>query len=334
MPYLNIVFHNIQHGGRAVNQPTSRQDYTVNFVNNANVYQINGVRGTLAAPVFGSSPTGAWGACVTRSLATPNTASGIFFCESNGYNHADYDDWRAVAPSAAVPGGVPSAIPPLPAGPVGYGYSPFRSTNTRCVFLEGKAHDPAVGAVAAIPIPPNWVGSANQALRCMGTGSATFLGPNAPWGSDRYGIVFKAFNRAYFNPVPVPVPVPITGVFVHTKNTEADPGTQIAALCRHFPTEIIFGDLNLNLRKLSNYQSLAYAVGATHTILAIQNAAGQYYCTRYQGQRGTACLDFALIPNGQVANVELWAYDPGGAAPSLLKNHSDHSVMMLRIRCT
>jgi hypothetical protein len=336
MPYLNIVFHNTQHGGLSINQTTSRQDYTVNFVAAANVFQTSTGPGATAAAVGGAyGLSGAWGACVTwwptaTSPAGANAASGIFLCESPAYDHPDYTYWNGHAP--ALPAMPSSAIPVFPNSHVLSGYTPFVSLNTLCAFLYGRDENHAIGVTGVVPAviaSGEWIHSPNQALACLGTGAAPLLNHAAPWGSDRYGILFQASHRTY------PNGDAITGVFVHTKNTDADPGTQIASLCRHFLSSIIFGDLNLNLRNTLARDSLAYAIGATHTILAIQSApAGPYYYTRYDAHgAGTACLDFALIPNAHITDVELWAHRPG-AAVTLSRHHSDHSVMMLRIQCT
>ena len=333
MPYLNIVFHNTQHGGKSINQRTSRADYTGHFVAQMNVFQSNAGPGFL--PGAPAAPSSGWGGSVTGAA----TACGIFLCESPPYNNQNYRYWlETVGPSA-----LPSAIPKLP-DYFGSGLSPYRDPpNNLCAFLEGAPQSVPLGtpgapaAVNLIVHSPHWFGSPPQALRCLGTGAAGLLGPNqAPWGSDRYGILFQAVNRRY----PNPSSDSITGVFVHTKNTNADPGTQIAALCTWQPDAIIFGDLNLDLRQYFKQESLAIAVRRTHRILAIQQVApsggaGNYYYTRYDSTgSGTACLDYALVPLRFAPYVELWAYRTSTAVPTLFTNHSDHSVMMLRIHCT
>lgn len=331
MPYLNIVFHNTRHGGASVNQVNSRANYTVNFVTAFNVFQTNGGPGaTAAAPggVAGAVP-GVWGNCVTSTMAVANAASGIFLCESHPYIHADYNNWQGIAP--AVPAGIPTAIPTFPTDYIASGFTPFVALNTLCAYFMGLDDNNAVGAraaPAAVVASTEWMSAPNRALSCLGTGAAALLNGNAPWGSDRYGILFQARYRTY------PNNDSITGVFVHTKNTDADPSSQIVALCREYPNSIIFGDLNVNLRQGYTLESLTHAVGATHTILALQDVASNlYYYTRYDGLgAGTACLDFALIPNAHTADVELWSHRAGAAA-TLSTNNSDHSVMMLKIRC-
>lgn len=350
MAYLNIVFHNIQHGGIPVNGVNSRANYTATFVQAMNVYQTPTVVGggvgfvggrTAAAPGGAAGAPAAsagWGACATVPLPgiVGDTACGIFLCESQQYIHVDYTHWGGLAP--AVPAGIPTAIPafPLPVGGllpayVVAGFSPCAALNTLCAFFYGST-DPSVAPTLPPTVTsPGWLTAAGQALACLGTGDGALFGPlQAPYGSDRYAILFQATRRTY------PSGAPITGVFVHTKNTLADPGTQIATLCRLFPNEIIFGDLNFNLRIDRQVESLAHAVGATHTILAIQQTgvgAPPYYCTRYPPVGpANSCLDYALVPNAQVINVELWARQPT-VVPTLSTNASDHSVMMLRIHC-
>lgn len=323
MPYLDIVFHNTQHGNNSINQAGSRAYYTTGFIAAANAFQSNVGSGNTPANV---PPSAGWGNCV----AGANNASGIFLCESPPYDDNDYNHWQGNA--LAVPP-VPSAIPAFPTDHTNSGFTPFGVVNTLCAFLEGEPEAaPAVGA-PVIPAPAlnptsvHWIGT--QGIRCLGTGATVMRNGQAPWGSDRYGIKFQAHRRSY------PNGNNITGIFIHIKNTHADPGTQIAALCREYPTEIIFGDLNLNLRQPLNLESLGHAIGATHTILALQNPTGgnQYYITHQTvGLAAGTCLDYALIPNAHVADVELWAHRPGAAA-TLSSNNSDHSVMMLRIRC-
>lgn len=46
-------------------------------------------------------------------------------------------------------------------------------------------------------------------------------------------------------------------------------GTQVAALCRDFLNDIIFGDLNINIRNALIRASLAAVVAGTHQILAM-----------------------------------------------------------------
>lgn len=316
MPYLNIVFHNVRGGGAGrINQSNGLINYAVKFVAQMNVYQTHNLNGPL-------SYNGGWGECVTGWPGTPNTASGIFFCESQPYGL--YVGWN-------------QAIPTFNFGFTGSGFAPYTSLKALCAFLEGEKENSAIGAPNQVDLRPSsvgWVGT--RSLRCLGTGVSELVGSEkAPFGSDRYGILFQAAYRTY------PNGDRIEGVFVHTKNTEADPGTQIVALCRRFPDAIVFGDLNFDLRRPMNYEALSYAVGATHEILAIQNTAdaNQYYCTHYVSNTiGTGCLDYALVPKAQIGKVELWAYRPpppqnGDPIPTLFTNDSDHSVMMLRICC-
>lgn len=340
MPYLNIIFHNTQHGGVTINTPVARANYTTNFVGAMNVYQTNAGPGTTAGGGAGvmAGSLGAWGPSVTGG-----NAAGIFLCESQPYTHADFGGWLGG-------GGVPSAIPDFPGNAmhpgsfVNSGYVPIAALNTICAYLEAGGENMAVGAPALVPpiIPsPHWMGSANQAIRCLGTGAAPLLNGIAPWGSDRYAILFQAARRQYPPPpppmgAPPPAGDPIIGIFVHTKNENADPGTQIVALCNAYQNAIIFGDLNLNLRHDLKFAALREAVSGTHTVLAIQNHAGAnpLYHTHYKAAgAGQSCLDYALVPNAHVADVELWARRAGAAA-ALERNLSDHSVMMLRIQCT
>jgi len=249
---------------------------------------------------------------------------------------APYDEWFG-RPQW---NGADWAIPPAPAPAysavpdltlIQHSFIPSGGNNFVCAFLEGLPDAaPPAGALPALPAR-NWLGKRNPncALQCVGTGDPNIYNTFAPPGSDRYAVYFQATHRTY------PDSSPIKGLFVHTKNTGADTGTQLAALCRRFPNEIIFGDLNFDLRIDLKRQSLEAAVGETHVILAIQQASGLgFYCTRYQaGGGGTSCIDFALIPRTQIRNVELWARDPGEAVRRLDRNNSDHSVMMLRIHC-
>lgn len=337
MPYLTIVFHNVQRGGERVKREDSRRKYTLDFVRQMNVFQTHkGPGATPAAKlsVSGEAP-GVWGECVTRWPLLPDSpepaASGIFLCESKPYNHTDYQYWRG---APAEPLGMDTAIPIFPQDYTYSGFVPFANSDILCAFFEGACEDTTIGEIDMFHPPllnPQELGSKLQALRCLGTGVSGLLGPQqAPYGSDRYGILFQAARRKY------PKGGGIIGVFVHTKNTEANPGTQIAALCRRFPGAIVFGDLNFDLRNPMNYESLSYAVGATHEILAIRNTTAtignQYYATHYGG--GGTTLDYALVPSAQLENVELWAYRPNPAIANLGTNGSDHSVMMLRIQCT
>lgn len=331
MAYLNIVFHNIQHGGAVINGVNSRQHYAVNLPGQLNVYQTAAGPGSTAGAVGGpaGAVAGVWGNCATATMAAPVNTSGIFFCESHDYGHADYNNWQGAPP--AVPATGINAVPAFPVNYINSGFTPYATLNTLCAYLIGNPDNNAVG-VRAAPAPvvasPHWMTAANRALCCLGTGAAPLLNGNAPWGSDRYGILFQAQYRTF------PNGDGITGIFVHIKNTDADPGTQIAALCRNYPGSIIFGDLNLNLRQGFTRASLQEAIGNTHTLLAITDVVGgNYYYTRYDAfGAGTACLDYALIPNVHVADVELWSRRAGAAA-TLSTNNSDHSVMMLRIRC-
>jgi len=306
MAYLDIVFHNIRRNMAIVR---AGQAYYNGFPAAANVGQ--GTGGAFAAP----GPSAAWGPSITGVA----TAAGIFLCEAPGYT-SFYSNWD---------------VPPLsPVGALGM----VPATDRRCLYLRGGA--PAV-LVAGIPAVPMQIGTAawfgrrllgapDHGIRCLGTGAVNFPAlpvSSAPPGSDRYALFFQA-DWNYFGSAQR-----VTGLFVHTKNTQADPGTQIAALCRLFPNEIIFGDMNLNLRDAYKNTSLSCAIAGTHTILALRQAGGggAYYHTRYAGGAGTSTIDYALVPNAQVANVELWAQCPG-PVPVLLQNGSDHSVMMLRIR--
>ncbi|VVS95097.1 endonuclease/exonuclease/phosphatase family protein [Desulfoluna spongiiphila] len=306
MAYLDIVFHNIRRNMVIVG---AGQAYYNGFPAAANVGQ--GAGGAFVVP----GPSAAWGASVTGAA----TAAGIFLCEAPAYG-SFFANWD---------------VPPLNIlGNLGM----VPATDRRCLYLRGGA--PA-GPVAVLPAVPMQIGAAawfgrgllgapDHGIRCLGTGAVNFPPlpvPSAPPGSDRFALLFQAdwnYNGSAQR---------VTGLFVHTKNTQADPGTQIVALCRLFPNEIIFGDMNLNLREVYKNTSLSYAVGGTHTILALRQVGGggNYYHTRYAGGGGTSTIDYALVPNAQVANVELWARCPG-PVPVLQQNGSDHSVMMLRIR--
>jgi hypothetical protein len=310
MPYIDVVFQNIRSSLGII---AAGQAYYDAFPGIANVGQGN------AGPfVAAAAPSAAWGGSVTGAV----TSAGIFLCETPGYGNF-YHNWD---PPNVVAGGNVGLAP---------------ATNLRCVYLRGGAPGAPGPAAGVAPAVANQVGGAhwfgrslfgsNHCIRCLGTGAVNFpplAVPAAPPGTDRYALLFQA-DWPYSGTAQR-----VTGLFVHTKNTAADPGTQIAALCRLFPNDIIFGDLNLNLRQAHKEQSLAFAVGGTHTILAIRQAAGggNYYFTHYLGMAGASTLDYALVPNAQVAHVELWAHDPGAGVPRLSVNGSDHSVMMLRIR--
>lgn len=157
-------------------------------------------------------------------------------------------------------------------------------------------------------------------------------------GSDRYGILFHVATRTY----PDHEQTPIAGLFVHVKNTDADPGTQIAALCWYFPGHIIFGDLNIDIRKELKRQSLVAAICRTHTLKyhseSLLYQDGTPYFTHYKKGdsnrlNGKSTLDYALVPNGFAEYVSISGFPKGGVAYQLDTNGSDHAVMMMRIQC-
>jgi len=318
MSYLDILFHNIQQGGLGrINTAASRANYTTVLPSQMNVLQTPTAHG-YAPGGAGGAPVAslAWGANITGGA----NACGMFFCESSPYpglpNPTNYhDNWRTP----------PSAVPNLAA--IG-SLAPSANLNQLCAFLEGVRDAGPLPAPIISSIPgAAWLGKsdANCALHCVGTGDPTLYGAHAPPGSDRYALYFEATNRTYPGGIES-----ITGVFVHVKNTDADPGTQIAALCRQFPQQIIFGDLNLDIRCQLKAASLQAAIARTHALLALQQCTVNrlYYATH-----GNTSLDYALVPNAYVNHVELWAHDNGGGAYNLNTNGSDHSVMMLRIHC-
>lgn len=179
----------------------------------------------------------------------------------------------------------------------------------------------------------------------IGTGSVMppppqVLPPVAPPGSHRYGIYFQA-GWNYHGGL-----VPVTGLFVHTMHgavvpgghppgrVEADMGTQIAALCRLFPDAIVFGDLNLDMVSQWKRTSLSEAVGGTHRLLFLRQNGGLPYITHPAPPRRGTAIDYALVPDAHTQDVEIWGVREPGAAATLWRNGSDHSVMRLRIRVT
>jgi hypothetical protein len=306
MPHLDIVFQNIRSNFGIVSGGAGTY---VGFDAAVNVFEGNAFGGPVrGGPGYGvAAPSLGWGGSVTAGGG--GGASSIFLCESPTY--AAYAGWVA---------------PALPAGHIIAGLTPYGALNKLCAAFDGPAGAPPAVAAA---VPP--VGSFGGAGRVHYLGTGAMFAGAPPAGSDRYAIFFQAEWRY---PVlgPGPAGPQVTGVFVHTKNTQACPGTQLAALCRRFPDEIIFGDLNLDLRQPAKAASLAAAVGATHTILALQHGGG-YYFTHYAMGGGSSALDFALVPNAFAPNVELWAHRPNPAIATLWTNGSDHCVMMLRITC-
>jgi hypothetical protein len=307
MPYIDIVFQNIR--------------------SNSDIYG-----GDFA--YYRDFPTHANASSSFRPVAIPgpschaNQAAAVFLCESPGYMQYNHTIWPAVA----VPGAIEAGLSPPLAG------------NKNCVVFPGPV--PSAGTLIAPPpsgpagIGPTWFSAGSGGgIHCLGTGHATLLG-GAPPGSDRYALYFEAIF-AYPGPVYLGWQTQgpaISGLFVHTKNTDADPGTQIAALCRRFPNAIIFGDLNLDIRSNSKRESLSYAIGNTHEILALMNSNTPYYTHYTRGSnsnvwKGSSTLDYALIPQAFVQHVELWGEVLGGTAPRLSNNKSDHAILMLRIEC-
>ncbi len=350
MPYLDIVFHNLNHGGNPVNQNNSRNFYT-SYSANVNVYQtVGGGAGQTAGAAAAAPPSAAWGASITGAA----TACGIFFCESHAYLDPDYNRWDGNAP--AVPAIGYSAVPNFPVNHLTSGFTPFHipfggNPNTICAFLGGDSEKiggavgglPRIGPAAQTVSPPDDGGGNPQALDCLGTGALGVFGAvgNAPWGSDRYALLFQVRHRVYPGGGGNAVNR-IKGLFVHTKNTHADTSSQLIALCNQFNDHIIFGDLNFDLRLPNNLlkrESFGQAISGTHSILAIERVGGggQYYFTRHAGNAfgapGTSTIDFALVPNARTAHIELWSQRLAGGVPTLQRNASDHAVMMLRIRC-
>lgn len=365
MAYLDIVFHNIRKGGREIiGSPDSRKYYTSEFSKKVNVCQTpiaplgSYARGDKAVPkLFNPSPyaSSKWG----ENIAGNGNACGIFFCESSPYPYylrSNYNEvWYTASGSftcSAVPG--QGTIPDGPPAAINNSFQPVNSTDAElyvCAFVEGMPDLTPTASVPFVLASPDWVlkSNPNCAIQCIGTGAPAIYNNAAAPGSDRYAIYFQATNRSYYELVdPVRrLPLPITGIFVHIKNTHASMGTQITALCRQFPDAIIFGDLNYNLNKREEEntciknpltaESLNATISGTHTILAIEQNKNKYFGTR--GRKVTdededlshSCIDYALIPNACTQNVELWAYDTPDTG--LETNNSDHSVMMLRIRC-
>lgn len=293
MAFADIIFHNIQ-SRNAIFDGAGSYDYYLGAGDDG--FAAN--RWTNSARERGNDANAPfWG----KSVTGVDAPVAILLCETPVYAnfHPNWQvNWQGFLP-------------------VLHGFEPAASANRLCAFWPGP-----FAPQDADPPEPNW--TYVNGVYLQGTGIP--LGGAAPPGSDRYGIRFE-LHWHYSDEA-----VRVGGIFVHTKNTRADPGTQIAALCREFPNDIIFGDLNLNLRDGLKLASLASAVGGTHQILALQQQGGQFYHTRYNAAGGgTSCLDFALVPLARVENVVVWAQDPGAAAPVLTRNGSDHSVMKLRI---
>jgi hypothetical protein len=353
MPYLDIVFHNIRAGGALRVGPANSRAYYTRYPTLVNVCQTPAGAGGALVPrtmLGGGYASLGWGANIAGALGR---ACGMFFCESSPYTvfpGSLYNpNWGAAMPAAApafptvalnaaVPVGPgPNLLPPNPApnpappNSIGNSFTPWASAIHLCAFLEGYPDTAPPPIVPLAPASANWLVKSNPncPIRCIGTGDPTApLYGAAPPGSDRYAIYFQATNRTYNA-----LGNPISGLFVHTKNTAADPGTQITALCRQFPNSVIFGDLNFDITNALKLQSLNASINGTHTVLAIQQAVGgPYYKTHKTMANWNSCLDYALVPNAFTGHVEIWGYKPG-AIPVLHPNGSDHSVMMLRIFC-
>jgi len=270
---------------------------------------------TLSLPTV-PPPSNAWGPSATGAAV----ASGVFFCESPVYeNYAPAANW---------------STPALAEGPDQAGLAPTAHLNKLCAYFNdqvatlGPSFLGAPSAAVNQVLGSIWFGNNSECgLFCLGTG-AIAPANQAVVESDRYALLFQSLWT-------YPNGNQIKGVFVHTKNTYADPGTQVAALCVQYPDHLVFGDLNVNLHEPLKRQSLVASIAATHTILSIEQAGGNNYFTRYNANNAsTSTLDFVCIPNAVAPHVELWAYRPGAAA-NLERNgnNSDHSVMMLRVRC-
>lgn len=241
--------------------------------------------------------------------------------------------WTALQPMGIPPAPVFSAVPDLTN--MLESFIPSGSNNSVSVFMEGL---PDMSRPVDDSLEDeNWLGKSNpcSVLQCLGTGDPNLYDGAAPPGSDRYSVYFQAINRTYYSAEGIGDA--ISGLFVHTI-AAADPGTQLVALCQDFPDSILFGSLNVDIKKIIGGQpltlhSLQAAIENTHTILAIQQADGTFYSTcKTPDDLWDACRDYALIPNAYIEHVELWAYQNGDEAV-LQTNYSDHSVLMLRIHC-
>jgi hypothetical protein len=241
--------------------------------------------------------------------------------------------WTALQPMGIPPAPVFSAVPDLTNMP--QSFTPAGSNNYGSVFMEGlpDMSQPVDDSLQ----DEGWLGKSNpcSVLQCLGTGDPDLYDGYAPPGSDRYAIYFQAINRTYYSEEGIGDA--ISGLFIHTMEA-ADPGTQLVALCQDFPDSILFGSLNLDISnvvggQLLSLASLQAAIEDSHTVLAIQQANGTFYST-YKTPDGPweGCRDYALIPNAYVPHVELWACQNGNDAV-LEANHSNHSVLMLRIHC-
>lgn len=354
MPYLDIVFHNIRSGGRKCVNPVTSRAYYTEFPNTVNVCQTPGGGGFIPATLAGGGFASAgWGANI---VGPAGGACGMFFCESSPYPYFSGSSYNANWSAAMAP---PPPVIPLPppvfpvvplnsAVPVGPGapnaapnpaapksiknsFTPYVGKLQRCAFLEGYPDQAPPAAVPLAPVSGNWLvkNNLNCPIQCIGTGDpAPPLYGAAPPGSDRYAIYFQATNRVYNG-----LGNSITGLFVHTQNTVGDPGTQLTALCTQFPNAIIFGDLNFDITNRFKLQSLNASINGTHTVLAIQQAAGgSYFKTHKLMASWSSCLDYALVPNAFTTHVELWG-NRTGAIPVLHPYNSDHSIMMLRVYC-
>lgn len=246
--------------------------------------------------------------------------------------------WNGLAWTAQQPMGIPpapafSAVPDLTN--MQESFIPAGSSNYCSVFMEGL---PDMSRPVDDSLQDeNWLGKSNpcSVLQCLGSGDPNLYDGAAPPGSDRYAVYFQAINRTYYSEDGIGDA--ISGLFVHTM-AAADPGTQLAALCQDFPDSILFGSLNVDIKKIIGGQSLSLfslqtAIQNTHTILAIRQADGTFYstCKPPDGLLGT-CQNYALIPNAYVVHVELWGCRKGDET-ILETNYSDHSVLMLRIHC-
>lgn len=310
MPYIDLVFHNIASRIAIV---TATPAAYLGFPATTNVYQsAAGAGGAGPFPAYGVAPASAgWGASVTTAAGP----AAIFLCECPPYPQFN----PAWAPPALPAGHQAAGLMPLPGVVLNKLVAPF----------DG----PAPFAMPMVPGPhlanqlpgAAWFGGMGG-IRHLGTGRIDVNGGGvldlAVPGSDRYATAFQAaWTYPDFSA--------IRGLFVHTKNTGADPGTQVVALCRALPDHIVFGDLNVDVSWPLKLTSLAAAVGATHQVLLVRQPGGAPYATR---QAGASTLDCALIPHAHVGDVELRARRP--AAPAVLAaNGSDHAVMHLRIRC-
>jgi len=339
MAYINIVFQNMRKSlsDNPLTDDISNEFtyYTKTFLENVNVMQANIGVSKLPTP--------------DEKANLNHGASAFFFTESPSFlsfyrdpSHA-LPNWRVLTP-------IMDSYP-------NYGFHPC-TTKLNAVLKGLRSDLSSYDDVADITWFAPVTSIVNrtdrgQIIRTAGTGVAV------P-GSDRYAIKFDA-KKNYFT-----TDHHIHGIFVHIKNTNSSPGLQLAALCKANPHAIIFGDLNLDLNKVLKHEALEDAISNTHKILAIKQegdffvpgtpsppstktARGRalarslppiqekktFRTTRFKGALHSSCLDYALVPINNEADIKLGAYRVGehSVVPHLERKHSDHSTMLLQIKC-